>query len=113
MNTYTIYSLIRLICLLIMITFLLANERFNKKKKLEYKNDERWKTVKLSANRIVQKYYLLFTFLVSVGAVYYMMFAENSHTTILLKDVFKILFYIMMLAIPIEYLALRYYDKKI
>lgn len=92
--------------------FMFLTDCFVKKKKSEYKNDERWQQIKLKVNSIVLKYFNILAGAICIGMIYFDAFVLSAPVI----SVVRVLYYaflLVMLRYPVEYFALRYYDGKL
>lgn len=85
---------------------------FDSKKEKEYKNDERWKSIKKQTSRIVYFYYTALTVVVMLSYVAVRSFFDVQ-TAFTLSQILQCAFYILMLRYPIEFITLYHYDKVI
>lgn len=97
------------IYLSIIVFFIIQLLNYRKKKSREYKWDERWKAITMKASVIVMCYFKLLGVLIMIGFCFIVFFDIQYELS--LADFFRIGTYILFFEYPVEYFALRYYDK--
>lgn len=103
---------IPLIFVLLMIGFIVLNDRFNKSKSKKYKNDERWQLIKAKSNHTILKYYGVVS---TVFLVLYILitFSSDRFDFLTLDQFLQGGFYFVLFRYAVEYLALRHFDRVI
>ena len=91
--------------LLVLSTFV---ARYQKKKKREYQNDERWKSVVAKGEEITFSYFRIF---LSAMIIVLLALGWFGVTTIPLWYVYTLLIGLTLIGDVIGFFALRYYDK--
>ncbi|MDU5336992.1 hypothetical protein [Enterococcus sp.] len=105
-------SIISIVLVLIGGFFLIAADSFEKKKKVEYKNDERWKEIVRKSKNKVMRYFNFISLVACLLSLVFQIF-DNLSFKVELVDVLQVIFIILLFRYPVEYFSLKYFDKNI
>jgi len=84
--------------------------KYKKKKKAEYGNDERWKSIVSAVAMVVYRYNIVLVGLVVLGNGFYRLYGGDIYLR--LDDVFGLLILMLLGGSIVEFIAYHIYDKK-
>ncbi|MDR2977719.1 MAG: hypothetical protein LBV19_10600 [Streptococcaceae bacterium] len=104
-------QILSLIVNIVLVAFILVDISAEINKREEYGNDERWNMVIQKKNSIVLFYFYLMTSIILLAYVSVLIFDLNVKVS--LDKVLQIASFVIFLMYPVDYLSLRYYDKRL
>lgn len=91
------------------VCFIVILAKYQKKKKIEYGDDERWQNIIVQTNLVLKEYYDIFVLIILTG--YSVVLMTDCQLNMSLRRILELAFCIVLLRYPIEYFSLRHYDK--
>lgn len=104
-------QMIQLLISISLIILMFYNLFYRTKKAIEYKNDERWKTIELQASKFSNNYYQFLIIFIAIWMTL-LLFIESWNFTLSIDQALRWLFYLILIGQLVEMFLLKYLNQK-